>query len=339
MGFASSCSSTSIILLCSSFPLLLFAYGVPEQTIIRTPSTVSFHEGYTQLFGDKNLILLGDGKTVHISLDERTGAGFASQDLYLYGFFSAAIKLPSEYAAGVVVAFYLSNGDVFEKNHDELDFEFLGNIRGKEWRVQTNLYGNGSTGLGREERYSLWFDPTEDFHHYSILWNRNRIIFYIDSIPIREVVWTEAMGADFPSKPMSLYATIWDGSSWATAGGRYPINYKFSPYVAEFAELVLHGCAVDPIGCLSTCRDEEAGLFNSISITPAQRTAMRDLRRKHMAYSYCYDEERYPSPPPECVADAREAEQFAGAGSGRSGYRRRGHGKRHRKPPAADATF
>ncbi|KAG6492675.1 hypothetical protein ZIOFF_047640 [Zingiber officinale] len=33
-------------------------------------------------------------------------AAFASQDLYLHGFFSASIKLPSDYVAGVVVAFY-----------------------------------------------------------------------------------------------------------------------------------------------------------------------------------------------------------------------------------------
>lgn len=37
----------------------------------------------------------------------RAGAGFASQDLFLHGFFSAAIKLPADYAAGVVVAFYV----------------------------------------------------------------------------------------------------------------------------------------------------------------------------------------------------------------------------------------
>lgn len=38
----------------------------------------------------------------------RPGAGFASQDVFLHGFFSAAIKLPADYAAGVVVAFYVS---------------------------------------------------------------------------------------------------------------------------------------------------------------------------------------------------------------------------------------
>ena len=47
----------------------------------------------------------------------------------------------------------MSNGDIFEKNHDEIDFEFLGKIRGKDWRIQTNIYGNGSTSVGREERY------------------------------------------------------------------------------------------------------------------------------------------------------------------------------------------
>jgi xyloglucan:xyloglucosyl transferase len=70
----------------------------------------------------------------------------------------------------------LSNGDVFEKNHDELDWEFLGNKKGKEWRVQTNIYGNGSTMRGREERYLLPFDPTVEAHSYSILWTANVIM-------------------------------------------------------------------------------------------------------------------------------------------------------------------
>ena len=38
----------------------------------------------------------------------RTGSGFVSSDYYLHGFFSASIKLPKDYTAGVVVAFYVS---------------------------------------------------------------------------------------------------------------------------------------------------------------------------------------------------------------------------------------
>nr|GEV25891.1 RNA-directed DNA polymerase, eukaryota [Tanacetum cinerariifolium] len=72
-----------------------------------------------------------------------------------------------------------SNGDGFQKTHDELDFEFLGNIKGKPWRFQTNLYGNGSTSRGREERYTLWFDPTKAYHRYTILWTSSKIMYPI----------------------------------------------------------------------------------------------------------------------------------------------------------------
>ena len=76
----------------------------------------------------------------------------------------------------------MSNGDTYNKTHDEIDFEFLGNIRGKEWRIQTNIYGNGSTNVGREERYGLWFDPSDDFHQYSILWTTTSIMYVFNLI-------------------------------------------------------------------------------------------------------------------------------------------------------------
>jgi xyloglucan:xyloglucosyl transferase len=70
---------------------------------------IQFDEGYTQLFGDQNLIVHRDGKSVRLTLDERTGSGFVSNDIYLHGFFSSSIKLPADYSAGVVIAFYVSN--------------------------------------------------------------------------------------------------------------------------------------------------------------------------------------------------------------------------------------
>ncbi|KAJ4974043.1 hypothetical protein NE237_007217 [Protea cynaroides] len=302
---------------------------------------ISFDEGYSHLFGDNNLMILKDGQTVHISLNERSGAGFISQDLYLHGFFSASIKLPSDYTAGIVVAFYMSNGDMFEKNHDELDFEFLGNIRGKEWRIQTNIYGNGSTNIGREERYSLGFDPSEDFHQYSILWTENLIIFYVDDVPIREIKRTEEMGGDFPSKPMSLYSTIWDGSTWATNGGKYKVNYKYAPYIAEFSDLVLHGCAVDPIELSSKkcgAGDSLDDLNVQTGLTSDQRSKMLQFRKNNLQYSYCYDRVRYTTPLSECVIDPREAERLRGFDPVTFGGGRRHHGKRHHHRSKASKT-
>ncbi|CAI9096873.1 OLC1v1033116C2 [Oldenlandia corymbosa var. corymbosa] len=234
----------------------------------------------------------------------------------------------------------MSNADLFEKNHDEIDFEFLGNIRGKDWRIQTNIYGNGSTNAGREERYGLWFDPSDDFHQYSILWTEDQIIFYVDNVPIREIKRTASMGGDFPSKPMSVYATIWDGSDWATNGGKYRINYKYAPYTAKFSDFVLHGCAVDPIELSSSqCGGNDVVVPNSdddssipTRITPKQRTKMESFRQKHMQYSYCYDHVRYKVPPSECVIDPKESQRlrkFDPVTFG--GVVRRQRGKRHQR--------
>lgn len=297
-------------------------------------STLSFHEGYSPLFGDGNLIPSEDGKNVRLLLDRFTGSGFISSDLYQYGFFSAKIKLPSDYTAGVVVAFYMSNGDIFEKTHDELDFEFLGNIRGKNWRVQTNVYGNGSTSRGREERYNLWFDPSREFHRYSILWTKTNIIFYIDDVPIREVIRNEEMGGDYPSKPMSLYATIWDASNWATSGGKYKVNYKYAPFVSEYTDLVLQGCAVDPIQQVPSadaCAQSDAELEKAdyAVITPSRRKAMTNFRQKYMYYSYCYDTLRYSVAPPECVIVPDEKRRFKETGRLKFGGHHPRRPKRH----------
>lgn len=311
-------------------------------------TTIPFNQGYSPLFGDGNLVRSPDGKGVRLLLDRFTGSGFISSNLYNHGFFSANIKLPSDYTAGICVAFYTSNADVFEKSHDELDIEFLGNTEGKPWRFQTNIYGNGSTNRGREERYRLWFDPTRDFHRYSILWTPQITIFYVDDVPIREVVRREEMGGDYPSKPMSLYATIWDASNWATSGGKYKVNYKYAPFVAEFKDLVLDGCPADPIQQIpaaEACAEKYALLATQdySVITPQRRAAMRRFRQRYMYYSYCYDSLRYPVPPPECVTIAAERARFKDTGRLKFGGSHKRQSKRrtrnrNRVLPDSDVT-
>ncbi|CAL1376221.1 unnamed protein product [Linum trigynum] len=285
-------------------------------------STLAFDDAYSPLFGDGNVLRSPNGRSVRLLLDRSSGSGFISSKMYNYGFFSANIKLPGEYTAGICVAFYTSNGDVFEKRHDELDFEFLGNVRGKPWRFQTNLYGNGSTHRGREERYSLWFDPAKEFHRYSILWTPDQVIFYIDDVPIREIIRNDEMGSEYPSKPMSLYATIWDASTWATSGGRFKADYKYAPFVAEFKDLALDGCPLEAVQQVASaaeeldCSDSHARLAAAdySTISRKQRYAMRRFRQRYLYYSYCYDTLRYPIPPPECVIDPMEKERFKDTG-------------------------
>ncbi|XP_047314501.1 probable xyloglucan endotransglucosylase/hydrolase protein 30 [Impatiens glandulifera] len=171
-------SLSLFLLLLLPLHLLITADATATATAAFNLSTITFKQGFSTLFSDFNILRSPDDTSVSLLLNRYSGSGFISSDYYNYGLFSASIKLPANYSAGIVVALYTSNVDAFEKSHDELDIEFLGNVKGKPWKFQTNMYGNGSTSRGREERYNLWFDPALDFHRYTIIWTE-KIIMYV----------------------------------------------------------------------------------------------------------------------------------------------------------------
>ncbi|KAK8949898.1 putative xyloglucan endotransglucosylase/hydrolase protein 33 [Platanthera guangdongensis] len=209
---------------------------------------------------------------------------------------------------GSAVNLVLDKLSVFPKNHDEIDFELLGHEKQKEWVLQTNIYADGIVSTGREEKFYLWFDPTEDFHEYSILWNDHHITFLVDNIPIREVNHSEVMRA-YPSKPMSIHSTIWDGSDWATRGGKKPINYDYAPFVASLRNFELRGCASNGREPGPSCyggTGGHEGLLDPVdgrefaTLSEEQRSGLAWARNGFMFYSYCDDAKRFTVMPPEC---------------------------------------
>ncbi|XP_059649004.1 probable xyloglucan endotransglucosylase/hydrolase protein 33 [Cornus florida] len=304
---------TLSLVLCSSNTVLVSSRGafytaptVPHLT--DGFSHVSVSEGFSESFGHSNVHPTRNGSGVDLVLNKSSGSGLVSRNKYHHGFFSAAIKLPSGFTSGVVVAFYLSNADVFPHNHDEIDFELLGHEKRREWVLQTNIYGNGSVRTGREEKFYLWFDPTQQFHHYSILWNNHHIVFLVDNVPVREIPHTDAISSAYPSKPMSLHATIWDASEWATHGGKYPVNYKYAPFVASLAEMEMEGCVLHSTNSASPCSKSRLSSLDPVEgeefvkLSQQQITGLEWARKKLMFYSYCKDTSRYKVLPPECKA-------------------------------------
>ncbi|XP_057962395.1 putative xyloglucan endotransglucosylase/hydrolase protein 1 [Malania oleifera] len=102
---------------------------------------------------------------------------------------------------------HLASEKQYTEARDELDFEFLA---GPTFVLQTNVFANDLGG--REQKKILPFDPTADFHNYSILWNQKQIVFFVDDTPIRVFRNNTNVGfKKYPSTPMMLKATIWQG--------------------------------------------------------------------------------------------------------------------------------
>lgn len=66
--------------------------------------------------------------------------------------------------------------------HDEIDFEFLGNRTGQPPILQTNVFTGGKGN--REQRIYLWFDPSKAYHTYSVLWNLYQIVYELLCYPL-----------------------------------------------------------------------------------------------------------------------------------------------------------
>eukprot|EP00257_Ricinus_communis_P006131 XP_002521076.2 xyloglucan endotransglucosylase/hydrolase protein 2 [Ricinus communis] len=263
----------------------------------RISDTGLFDQTYQVTWGKDHVLPLNQGKEIQLSMDKSSGAGFGSKLSFGSGFFHLRIRLPPKDSAGVVTAYYLtSHGD----NHDELDFEFLGNREGKPITLQTNVFANG---LGnREQRMYLWFDPAADFHNYKILWNQHQIVFFVDDIPIRVFKNKTNIGVSYPSKPMQIEASLWDGDSWATDGGQTKTNWSHAPFQAHFQGFDISGCSLPETPNTQPCSSHKYW-WNSDKywqLNSTQRKTYQDVRKKYLTYDYCSDRPRFPTPPPEC---------------------------------------
>ncbi|KAG8074777.1 hypothetical protein GUJ93_ZPchr0006g43637 [Zizania palustris] len=256
----------------------------------------NFYEDVDITWGDGRGKIVDDGKLLTLSLDRSSGSGFQSKNQYLYGRFDMQMKLVPGDSAGTIATFYLSSQG---SQHDEIDFEFLGNASGEPYTVHTNVYSQGKGG--REQQFRMWFDPTMDFHNYSVLWNPTRILFYVDGTAIREFKNREAIGVAFPrAQAMRVYASMWDAEEWATQGGRVRTDWSRAPFTASYRAFAANGCtSQDAAAC---GRSSSPWMYQELD--GAAQDRLRQVQRDYMIYNYCTDTYRFPQGlPPECSAN------------------------------------
>ncbi|KAG2613950.1 hypothetical protein PVAP13_4KG381250 [Panicum virgatum] len=259
-----------------------------------------FRRDFDVVWGEGNARFLDGGRQVELSLDERTGARLQSKERPLRPRYQARPRRVRRDHHLLIC----SGG----ARHDEVDFEFLGNASGEPYLLHTNIFSGGEGG--REQQFALWFDPTADFHTYSILWNPHNIILYIDGAPIRVFRDNAARGVPFPARqPAHVFASIWDAEEWATQGGRVKTDWASAPFVAAYRRYNVStatACVWDERDGRARCPAAVGGGREASWM--AQRMdwwswmTLSWVRMNYMVYDYCDDRRRFPhGAPPECV--------------------------------------
>ncbi|EPS58668.1 hypothetical protein M569_16144, partial [Genlisea aurea] len=261
--------------------------------VLVATAAANFYSDVDVTWGDGRAQILDSGNELTLSLDKSSGSGFQSRNQYLFGRFDMQLKLVPGNSAGTVTTFFLSSQGA---DHDEIDFEFLGNSSGDPYTVHTNVFAQGKGN--REQQFRLWFDPTADFHTYSIVWNPQRIIFMVDQIPIRVFSNNQAIGIPFPNtQAMRVYCSLWNADDWATQGGRVKTDWSLAPFTASYRNFAINACSPGQCGSDTF----SSGAWKTQALDAQGRNRLRWVQQNYMIYNYCTDYKRFPQGiPVEC---------------------------------------
>lgn len=274
------------------------ARGGQENT---SPENGTFHESLIEAEGDRRAKIHEDDETTTpaLSLDKTSGSsGFESKEEFLFGNIGMKIKLSPTYAAGTISSYHISSEG---EQHDKIEMEFMGNSTGDPYTLHTNVFIRGKGE--REQRFFLWFDPTRDFHNYTIVWNPKCIIFYVDDIPIREFKNMEKIGVPFPNaQPMRMYLSL--GYAGTTEGGRVGNDWDSAPSsTASYSNFSADACVWFPRNTTSSCHPADFSLktWLNMELDVRNKVRMQRIQKSYKIYDYCWDKSRFPDGPgPEC---------------------------------------
>ncbi|KNA08178.1 hypothetical protein SOVF_164960 [Spinacia oleracea] len=247
----------------------------------------NFNNDFESTFGGERVKISGPGNSdLALTLDKYSGSGFRSKRDYLYGRLDMQMKFVDDNSAGTVTTLYLTS-DQSTGRHDEIDFEFLGNVSGQPYTIHTNVFSQGQGS--REQQFHLWFDPSKAFHTYSIVWNPKLIMFLVDETPLRVYRNYENHGIiSFPkNQPQKIHASLWNADDWATQGGLVKTDWSKAPFTAYYRNFNID--------------TSPNGQWRNHDLNANSRRRLRWVQKNYMVYNYCTDWKRFSqSFPPEC---------------------------------------
>ncbi len=143
--------------------------------------------------------------------------------------------------------------------------------------------------------------------------------FYVDSTLIR--VYPKKVGILYPNiGPMAVYCTLYDGSDWATNGGKTEVDWSNAPFVASYKNFYIDACEwSSSSSIIKTSSSSNPARENPIpfcgldqkhlwwdgpnyrKLDAAALFQLDTVRSSFMIYDYCLDVNRYPTTPAECM--------------------------------------
>ncbi|BFG15526.1 hypothetical protein CerSpe_018000 [Prunus speciosa] len=263
---------------------LVLLVGLVFSSLMVATYAGNFYQDFDLTWGGNRPKIFKGGQLLSLSLDKVSGSGFQSKKEYLFGRIDMQLKLVPGNSAGTVTAYYLSSQG---PTHDEIDFEFLGNLSGDPYVLHTNVFTQGKGN--REQQFYLWFNPSRNFHTYSVIWKPQHIIFLVDNIPIRVFNNAESVGVPFPkSQPMRIYSSLWNADDWATRGGLVKTDWSKAPFTAYYRNF----------NVIESKISHSFAEWHTNALDAPSRRRLRWVQKYFMIYNYCTDLKRFPQGPP-----------------------------------------
>lgn len=157
---------------------------------------------------------------------------------------------------GIVSSLVLQSDDL-----DEIDLEWLG---ADNSQVQTNYFGKGITGNYDRGQFNPAAGNQDRFITYTIDWNAERIIWYVDGTVIRTLTASQA-GNQYPQTPMTVRFGAWSGGDPSNNQGTIEWAGGYTNYAAGPYSMVVKSLSVTDYSTGSAYRyTDNSGSWTSI---------------------------------------------------------------------------